>query len=118
MDKLIQLALADFPRADSLLNGPRSGISLGGLFSDILSVVFGIAGIVAFIWALFGVFQYITAGGSKEGLAKARGRITWVFIGIVFLIISFSLAKYVQNLFQVNTIQNLPPISSPPPSPP
>lgn len=72
--------------------------NLGGLVSAILQIVFTLSGILMFVYALIGIFQYITAGGNKEGLAKARARITWAIVGFLFIVIAFAISRYVQEL--------------------
>lgn len=83
--------------------------NLGNLISNALGIVFSIAGILAFVWAFVGVFQYITAGGNKEGLEKAKKRIYWAVIGLVFLMLAFTFSSLVRELFQINPT-NAPPI--------
>lgn len=80
------------------LNSNLANSTTGGLVSAFLPVAFSIAGLVMFIWVAIGIFQYITAGGNKESLGKARAKITWALIGFLILIISFSLSLYIQGL--------------------
>ena len=87
--------------------------TLGGLISQLLNVVFLIAGFLMFIWATVGIFQYITAGGNKEGLAKARARITWAMVGFLFVMISYLLSTYVQQIFKPNNSIIVPNVSEP-----
>lgn len=91
-------------------------INLSYIVSQAMEIVFWVALFLVFIWALIGVFQYILAGGNKEGLAKARRRITWAFFGFIFLLASFVLSDYIKGILptQTVTIQN---ISSPNPLP-
>src|SRR5258708_76455 len=62
-------------------NAPIKDPSLAVVLSAILSLVFSIAGILLFVFLLWGVVQYILAGGQKERMAKARARITYALIG-------------------------------------
>ncbi len=97
--------------------GPNAAIkdpSLAGILSAILSLVFSIAGILLFVFLLWGVVQYILAGGQKERMAKAKARITYALIGFVVVVIAFSLSNFLQSIFfpaGVPTI--LTPISRP-----
>lgn len=77
---------------------PIADLSLSGLVSGFLGLGLGIAGLVMIVWALIGVFQYIVAGGNKESLAKARGRITWAIAGFILVLASFSVNAYIQGL--------------------
>ncbi len=106
MNKLAQLTIPGY-RIDPFpnLKPGLAGSNLGSIISSLLELVFMITGILMFIWALVGIFQYITAGGNKEGLAKARARLTWAIIGFIFVVAAFSISLYVQQLIQPKTVQ-------------
>ncbi len=88
----------------SPLNNGRNNIawSISGLVTAFADVFFLIAGALTFFWFAWGVYQYIFAGGDKEGLSKARKRITWAIIGLLFTAISFALSQYLQTIFPVS----------------
>ncbi len=68
--------------------------SLGGFLTQLYNVGFLIATFLALFWLTWGVFEYIFAGGNKEKLATARGRITWAIIGLIFVLMAFLIAQY------------------------
>jgi hypothetical protein len=66
----------------------------GGLiqfFSNILQLVFVVAGIYAFINFILAGFQYMSAGGDTKALTAAWGRIWQSLIGLVIIAGSFAL---------------------------
>ena len=68
----------------------------GGLilfFSNILRLVFVIAGIYAFINFMIAGFQYMTAGGDSKALGDAWSRIWQSLWGLVIIVGSFALAS-------------------------
>lgn len=77
--------------------------SLGSIISEFMIVVMYIAGFLSFIWFAWGVFEYIFAGGGKEGLGKARKRMTWAIVGFIIFVLSFALSQYVQTIFPTNS---------------
>lgn len=87
--------------------------NLAGLVSQFLNLAFLLAGFLMFIWAAWGVFEYIFAGGNKEGLAKARNRITWAIVGFIIIMLSFAISQYVEQLLPSKPTQ-VTPITSPP----
>ncbi len=87
--------------------------NLGSLLSGLLTVAFFIAGFLMVIWLAWGVFQYIFAGGNKDALAKARGRITWALVGFVILIVSFMISEYVRTIIPENINQKVKQITTP-----
>jgi uncharacterized membrane protein len=65
------------------------------IFSQIIGIVLTIAALVAFIYLLIAGFQYITAGGDTEKATKARTAIINALIGIVVIIVSYVILRYV-----------------------
>jgi hypothetical protein len=72
---------------------------LGTSINTVLSLVFTIAGILVLVFALWGAFAYILAGGNKEALGKARSRIIWALAGLMILAVTFLLKDYVYLVF-------------------
>ena len=98
------------PNLNQFLNQPGYGISptfsflpgakLGDIISRFFEVAIFLAGFLAFFWLVWGAFQYIFAGGNKENLAKARGRITWAIVGLILTILAFLVAQFAQQILQ------------------
>lgn len=86
--------------------------TLGGFLSPLLDVVFLISSVLMFVWMAWGIFEYLFAGGDKEKLGKARSRITWAIVGFVIVLLSFTIYKYIQEIFPANPIP-VTPISIP-----
>ncbi|MBI2011484.1 hypothetical protein HYS91_01815 [Candidatus Daviesbacteria bacterium] len=80
--------------------------TLGALITGFLDIAFLIAGFLLFFWLVWGVFQYLFAGGNKERLGQARTRLTWAFIGFIIVILAFSVSKFVQGIFPIPSPQN------------
>lgn len=69
--------------------------SPGGLvffFSNVLRLVFVIAGIYAFINFIVAGFQYMTAAGDSKALGNAWARIWQSLLGLLVIVGSFALA--------------------------
>lgn len=81
-----------------------SGASLGSLISQFTSLALMIAGVLMFIWFIWGVFEYIFAGGNKDSLGKARKRMTWAIVGFLIFTISFAVSQYVSTIFKPTNI--------------
>ena len=74
---------------------PQSKFSnLGELITGLYNIGFLIATFLALFWLTWGVFEYIFAGGDKQKLAVARGRLTWAIIGLMFVLLAFLVAQY------------------------
>lgn len=90
---LFQLLTSD--TTDKLFGGgissaPFSGGSIGQNFSTIFSFFINGAIVVAsfftLIYLMWGVFDFISAGGESDKLKKAQSKMTTAVIGIVILI--------------------------------
>jgi hypothetical protein len=70
-----------------------------------INILLGAAGVLAFLYLLFGGIRWITAGGDKDALDKARKHITQALIGLAIVFSVYALLYVVQVLFGVNLIQ-------------
>lgn len=73
---------------------PTQGFaSLGNAISNILTVAFTVAILVVLVMLIWGAFEWITSGGDKDTVAKARGRIINALIGLAVLAIAYALTR-------------------------
>jgi hypothetical protein len=71
----------------------------------LINVMLGIAGVVSFVFLLWGGLQWILAGGDKEGTEKARKKITAALIGLAIVFSAYALLFILRTLFNINLIQ-------------
>ncbi len=69
-----------------------------------IAFLLGIAGVVAFLFLLWGGLQWILAGGDKEGTEKARKKITSALIGLAIVFSAYALIFIIRALFNINVI--------------
>ena len=74
------------------------------LFANIAQVVVYFAGIAFFIMFLKGGFEYLTSGGDSKKTAKATSTLTMSIIGIVGVIASFLIIKFISDFTGVNVV--------------
>ncbi|MBI4948348.1 hypothetical protein HY844_02230 [Candidatus Berkelbacteria bacterium] len=65
------------------------------ILGQIIALVLTIAALTAFIYLLIAGFQYITAGGDSAKVDGARKGITNALIGIIIIMISYLLLRFV-----------------------
>lgn len=82
------------------LNNLKPSALIGG----VINIILGIAGIIAFIWLLWGGLQWILSGGDKEGTEKARKRITAALVGLAIVFSAYALIYIVRALFNVDVL--------------
>jgi hypothetical protein len=100
MIELIPKAFAADPIVGSIINplansygnynSPTGGII--GLFTNILRLVFVVAGIYALINFILAGYQYMSAGGDAKALTAAWNRIWQTLMGLVIVVASFAIA--------------------------
>lgn len=73
--------------------------NLSGFISQLLIVIIYVCVFLAFYYFVWGGFDYIMAQGQKEGIAKAKEKIRWAIIGLVVVLLSFTLAKFLSEIF-------------------
>lgn len=69
---------------------------------SIVNVLLGFLGIIAIIVILWGGFRWMTAGGNEEKIDEAKKIITSGIIGLVIILISWTLVFFVVD--QITTV--------------
>lgn len=98
------------------VTAPSQGFkNLGDFISKTLQVSFAVGILVVMAMLIWGAFDWITSGGDKDNVAKARNRIISALIGLAVLAITYALARVAAQFLGLN-IESLA-IPSPNPSP-
>jgi len=71
--------------------------------------------LLVLVMLIWGAFEWITSGGDKEAVGKARSKIINALIGMAVLAIAFALARVAGQFTGIN-IENIT-IPTPNPSP-
>ncbi len=78
----------------------------GELISQVIPTIFGILGFALLIYTVWVGVKYMTSGGNKEEIAKARAMIMQAIIGIIVLMFSFLIIQFLlKALFGIDTIK-------------
>lgn len=96
-------ALLIAPRAFALelgINEVEKEIQLGNrdireTIASIINVLMGLLGIVAVVIILIGGFKWMTAGGNEEKVGEAKKLIMQGIIGLVIILSSWAIARFV-----------------------
>ena len=65
--------------------------TLTDFLTFIIRFFFVIAGLAALIFLLLGAFSWITSGGNKENVEKARDKIIAALVGIILIVLVVSI---------------------------
>ncbi len=86
---------------ETRIQNPLKARSFTELFVGIANWLAGIIASVAVLVIIFGGFQYLTSGGNEEKIAQARRTIQWAIIGLIIVIMSWSLLKTILSILGV-----------------
>ncbi len=71
-------------------------------FGDVLTFVirtfFVIAGLIAMLYLLLGAFSWITSGGNKESVDKARDKIMNALIGVILIFAVLAVVGVIEQI--------------------
>lgn len=92
-------AASAFAQQQIQINPPTQGgkllgyTNIGSFISNVLTVIFIIAIIAVLFFIVWGAFDWITSGGDKEAVGKARNKIINALIGMAVLAVAYALAS-------------------------
>jgi len=80
------------------------------VFENIAQTIVYFAGIIFFVMFIRGGFTYLTSGGDPKKTAKATSTLTLSIVGLVGVIISFLIIKFISNFTGIDVSKfNIPP---------
>lgn len=81
-------------------SGPN-GVTLSRIIGWAVSVAI-VAGILAaIVFFVYGGYKWITSGGDKQKIDSARKTITYTIIGLVLMVLSLVIVKFMGDVFGV-----------------
>lgn len=103
---------------DVRITPPSVGVppttSLATVIRNALTLLFSAAALIVLFMLAFGAFQWITSGGDKDAIDKARKRIINALIGLAILSLAFLIAVVAGNITGVDLFNlKLPQLGQP-----
>lgn len=71
----------------------------GGLVSDIITIAFILASLIALGFLIYGGIRWITSGGDKTGVETARNTIVAALVGLVIVFLAYFIIKLIFGFF-------------------
>ncbi len=102
---LSPLAMAMPVLASSTIGIPSSQLSqfqisdIGSFIGAIVTLLFIIAGILVFVYLVWGGLQWLTSGGDSASTQKARDRITAALVGLAIIALAYALYSLIRYFF-------------------
>lgn len=78
--------------------------NLGLLISRALNIALLLAGILVFVYLVWGGIQWITSGGDKAKTEEARSRITAALVGLAIVAAAWAVMKLISFFFGIDSI--------------
>ncbi len=89
----------------SSTSGPANLFQLQDIFSNLVSVVLALAGIVLFVMLLTGGLKFITSGGDPKAVDGAKKTITYAVGGLLLILFSYLILLFIRNITGVDVTQ-------------
>ena len=84
------------------LETPRPLFALQTIYTTVISLAIGAAGVLFFILFVIGGFSYLTAGGDERKVEGARKILTYAIMGLVLIALSYLILVFIQNFTGVD----------------
>jgi len=91
---ILSSAIAKFVKNKFSNNPP-----LEGIINTLINVLLSIAGTLAVLFLIIGGYQYMTSLGNPDQIGKAKNTITYSIIGLIIVILSYVIVKFVFDIF-------------------
>lgn len=67
------------------------------VFSNIISVVVGLAFIAMLVLLVWAGIKYLTSGGEPKTIQQTHQIVTWAFLGVLFMAIAWLILQLIQT---------------------
>lgn len=81
--------------------------TLSDVVSAFVPYLFGIAGIILFLYFIWGGFGVMFAQGDPKAAASAQGRITTAIVGFVIIFVAYWLVQLLGRVFGLDQFQTI-----------
>ncbi len=97
-----------FAAQDINITPPTQGYNdIGNFITNFIQLAFALALLLVLVMLIWGAFEWISSGGDKEAVGKARGRIINALIGLAVLAIAFALATLGANFLGFTDLKKI-----------
>lgn len=82
----------------------KLGFAIPSFDEDLTFIIRGfflVAGLIALLYLLLGALSWITSGGNKENVDKAREKIQAALIGVILVFIVLAIVGVVENILSL-----------------
>lgn len=85
---------------DNVIQGPLKNINtLADLINTIVQFIYPFAGILLFVYLVWGGYDYLLSRGNPDKVKAGQGKITSAMVGFILLFLSYILVKIIALVF-------------------
>jgi hypothetical protein len=89
------------PLNQTVASGDFTVPDLGTVLTFTIRSFFTVAGLAALLFLILGAFGWITSGGNKEAVDKARDKIMNAVIGMIILFAALAIVGLLENVLNI-----------------
>jgi hypothetical protein len=82
-----------------LIDSPGPKISANELLNNGLNIAYYAIGTIAVVMIIIAGFTMVTSAGDAEAIKKAKNTILYSVIGLIFVILAFTITHFVIGIF-------------------
>lgn len=105
---MLSFSSGDLENLSQNLAPNLAGDSVGTIISDLItSYILPGAGLVVFIYLIFGGYEYMMSAGNPKAAASAKGKITNAIVGFIIIFAAYWIVQAVAIAFGLRSIQDI-----------
>lgn len=82
----------------------EDSINIGTIINSLLPLVFWFAGILLFVYLIYGGYKMLTSMGDEGAMEEAKGTITNAVLGIGIVFIAYFVAQWMASIFGISDL--------------
>lgn len=103
-ENVFETANQNLQKGGEVAYGEGTESNLLVVIGRIVNGVLVVSGIILTVIILMGGYKYLTAGGKKDEVDKAKEWIKNGIIGLIIILLAYSISSYVMNQILINAL--------------
>lgn len=81
--------------------------NIPGVINSIITILFGVAILIALIYLIYGGYKWMTSGGDKQAVSSARDHIIAAVVGLLIVLLSYLILNFLLGFLGIGSIGNI-----------
>lgn len=78
--------------------------SIGAVLTTLLPNLLIVAGLLTFLYLIFGGFKYLTAGGDEKAVTAAKSMLTNAVVGLIIIFCAWWIIHIIEIIFGISIL--------------